>query len=348
MSDNKLSKIVIVGAGGNVGSSALKHLLATDIFEITVLSREVSTTALPSHASLTVKRGSYTDAAFISSVFTGQDAVLFAMNFMAMADQTKLIEAAAEAGVKWIFPTEYAGDGKNESMMSAVPMFQPKVAARKQIEELSKKFDRLKWVGIATNPWLEFVSHAVFCTRDRRPETIVAVLRLWQSLQRGLFGFDIKGRKATIYTDSAPFNSTTLEQAGLGIARLFSLPITNDSNPRASLSHYANNFVYISSCLISQTSLFDSLQKATSTTKEDWQIEESTIEESIGMNREKMAKGDMRAGAMLTYAYYLGDGKGGNYEEKAKEDREVLGLEEGKLNEIVKNAVEELENGKVF
>ncbi|KAK6436471.1 hypothetical protein LTR95_007342 [Oleoguttula sp. CCFEE 5521] len=324
MSDNKLKKIVIVGAGGNVGSSALSHLLATGAFEITVLSREGSTTTFPSHASLTVKRGFYTDAAFISSVFTGQDAVLFAMNFMAMADQTKLIEAAAEAGVKWIFPTEYAGDGKNDAMMSAVPMFQPKVAARKQIEELSEKYEGLKWVGIATNPWLEF------------------------SLQRGLFGFDIKNRKATIYTDSAPFNSTTLTQAGLAIARLFSLPITNSSNPRASLSHHANNFVYLSSCLISQTSLFDSLQKATSTTKEDWQIEESTIEESICTNREKMAKGDMRAGAMLTYAYYLGDGKGGNYEEKAKEDREVLGLEEGKLNEIVKSAVQELENGKVF
>ncbi|KAK6433522.1 hypothetical protein LTR95_010303 [Oleoguttula sp. CCFEE 5521] len=319
MSGNKLKKIVIIGAGGNFGASALEQLLATDAFEITALSRESSTTGFPTHASLTLKRGSYADQSFISSVFTGQDAVLFAMNFMAMADQTKLIEAAAEAGVKWIFPIEYAGDGKNESMMSAVPMSQPKVAARKQIEGLGEKFEGLKWVGIATNPWLEF------------------------SLQRGLFGFDIKGRKATIYTAAAPFNSSTLTKAGLGIARPFSLPITNDSTPRASLSHSANDFVYVSSCLISQTSLFASLQKSTSTTKDDWQIKESTIEESIGTNREKMAKGDMRAGAMLTYAYYLGEGKGGNYEGNAKEDRMVLGLEESNLDEIIKKAVGELE-----
>jgi hypothetical protein len=58
-----------------------------------------------------------------------------------------------------------------------------------------------------------------------------------------------------------------------------------------------------------------------------------------------MSKGDMRAGARLTYAYYMGDGKGADYEEKAKEDREVLRLEEGKLDEILKGAVEEL--GKV-
>lgn len=83
------------------------------------------------------------------------------MNFMAMAYQTKHIEAAAEAGVKWIFPIEYARDGQNEVMMSAMPIFQPKVAARRQIEALSERFGGLKWVGIATNPRLEFVGSRI-------------------------------------------------------------------------------------------------------------------------------------------------------------------------------------------
>ena len=54
---------------------------------------------------------------------------------------------------------------------------------------------------------------------------------------------------------------------------------------------------------------------------------------------EGMKKGDMRAGAGLTYAYYMGEGKGGNYEEKAREDREVLGLQEEDLDEVVARAV---------
>ena len=77
---------------------------------------------------------------------------------MAMGEQTKLIEAAARAGVKWILPTEYAGDGLNEGMVEAVPLFHPKRAARRQIEELSGEFEGLRWIGVATNPWLEAVS----------------------------------------------------------------------------------------------------------------------------------------------------------------------------------------------
>lgn len=53
-----------------------------------------------------------------------------------------------------------------------------------------------------------------------------------------------------------------------------------------------------------------------------------------------MAKGDMRSGAGLTFAYYMGEGRGGDVEVKAKEDREVLGLEEDEdLDDVVKRAV---------
>ena len=107
---------------------------------------------------MSVKRGSYDDASFLQSAFADQDAVLFALGFMAMGEQSKLITAAAQAGVKWILPTEYAGDGKNQAMMDAVPLFYPKVAARKQIDELAETHKGLKWIGIATNPWTEFVS----------------------------------------------------------------------------------------------------------------------------------------------------------------------------------------------
>lgn len=159
-------------------------------------------------------------------------------------------------------------------------------------------------------------------------------------MQRGLFGFDATAKTATLYSDSGEFNSTSLPQAGRGIANLLSLPITNTSNPRASLSHYANNFAYVSSFLVSQTSLFAALQRATGTKESEWTVKHSTIEEWMGVCMEGMKKGDMRAGAGLTYAYYMGEGKGGNYESKAKEDREILGLQEEDLDEAVARAVQ--------
>ena len=62
-------------------------------------------------------------------------------------------------------------------------------------------------------------------------------------------------------------------------------------------------------------------------TKEgDWEVErEKTIEECEKTCREGMAKGDMRSGAGLTFAYYMGEGRGGDVEGKAKEDRERFG-----------------------
>lgn len=230
-----------------------------------------------------------------------------------------MIEAAAKAGVKWILPTEYAGDGMNEAMVNAVPVFHPKRAARQQIEELSKQpgCEGLKWIGVATNPWLE------------------------ASLQRGLFAINPKEKKATLYPDGGKFNTSTLDLVGLGMARLLSLPITVPSNPRASLEHYGNNFVYLSSFLVSQTQILESIQRVTKISDSEWDIDRSkTIKQWIADSREAMGKGNMMAGLGLTFAVYMGEGMGGDYDAKAREDREVLGLPEENLDECVRKAVE--------
>jgi hypothetical protein len=81
---------------------------------------------------------------------------------MATGVQSQMIEAAARAGVKWILPTEYAGDGLNGGMVEAVPLFWPKREARGLVERLSKEFEGLRWIGVATGPWLEAVSFCSF------------------------------------------------------------------------------------------------------------------------------------------------------------------------------------------
>jgi len=150
---------------------------------------------------------------------------------------------------------------------------------------------------------------------------------------------NLNDRTATLYTDAGPFNSITLSQAGLGVARLLSLPLTNSANPRASLQHYANNFVYLSSFLVTQQQIFESLQTATGTKEADWKMEKASIVDKDKVLREQFGQGNFMAGAGLTFLWYMGEGRGGNYEAKAKQDREVLGLKEEKLDEIVKKAV---------
>jgi len=302
-----LKRIAIVGAGGNVGSATLRNLLQINPdVAITIVTREDSSSEFPESSQITIKKGSYDDANFLHSDFKDAELAMFALSFSASgAPQRKMIEAAAKAGVRWIIPNEYAGDGTNKKMFESVEWFHDKIAAREHIVELSKKYEGLSYIGVATNPWTE------------------------GSINWGLFGFNVGSRKATMYDGAGSFNSSSMNQVGLGIARLLSLPVTSSSDPRASLSHYANKFVYISSFFVTQDKLFDSIKKATATSDSDWTISKSSIENAI-------KSGD---GGAAVYAHYMGEGLGGDYEAKAKEDRPVLGLKEENLDEIVKAAV---------
>jgi hypothetical protein len=40
-------------------------------------------------------------------------------------------------------------------MEDGSPLFQPKRAARKQIEELAETYTGLRWIAVVTNPWVE-------------------------------------------------------------------------------------------------------------------------------------------------------------------------------------------------
>ena len=99
-----------------------------------------------------------------------------------------MIEAAAEAGVKWVLPVEFGGDNANKRLEEAVPIYAVKRAPRKKIEELSGKYEGFKWIGIVTNPWFDFVS---FC---------FGIWREWdmadntQSMKMSGFQVDVKNK----------------------------------------------------------------------------------------------------------------------------------------------------------
>lgn len=140
-------------ATGNLGSFILSALLAKNQFNITAITRSSTTTPLPSHPSLRICRGSYDDLDFLSSSLAEQEVLIIVLAFMAPADlQTRLVDAAAKAGIKWILPTEFGSDNANPKMLDAVPMNAAKTPVREKIESLGSK-----WVGIATNPWFAFV-----------------------------------------------------------------------------------------------------------------------------------------------------------------------------------------------
>lgn len=128
-------------------------------------------------------------------------------------------------------------------------------------------------------------------------------------------------------------------QVGRAIAKVLSLPITSSENPRASLEHYGNNFIYISSFCVTQLQIFDAIKRATETSDADWKIGRKSIAEREKAAWEAIAAGDEFGAMGLIYCYYMGEGKGGNFDAKAREEREVLGLQEESLDKVIKGAL---------
>lgn len=103
-----IKNIAIVGAGGNLGSLITKALLEAKKFNITIISRAGSESSFPTDPSITVKQGDYISAEFLVGAFAGIEAAIFTLHWSAIPElEIKLVEAAAEAGVKWIVPAEY-------------------------------------------------------------------------------------------------------------------------------------------------------------------------------------------------------------------------------------------------
>ena len=151
-----IKNVALVGASGNLGSLVPKSLIEACRFNITILTRQESSSSasFPKDLSITIKQGSYEDPSFLASAFANIEAVVLALHWSAVpVTEIHLIEAAAAAGVRWIFPAEFGSDTGNEVMVSAVPLHPPKIAPRVKAEEVGSR-----WIGVVTNPWFDFVS----------------------------------------------------------------------------------------------------------------------------------------------------------------------------------------------
>jgi hypothetical protein len=303
-----IQKVAIMGASGNIGSAITRALLASSSSpSITAVTRLESSATFPAGTSVT--KVSYDDHASLVNAFKGHQALVISLGFaVPLESQNALIDAAGEAGVEYIFPCEFGSDTDDVELSKAVPMLPMKKAIRDYIERVGKS----KWIGFVNNPWTDY------------------------SLMAGMFGIDIPTRSATLYHSKAKevsFNTTTLAQAGKGIAGLLSLP-------EEKLSAYANKLAYVSSFFITPHELLDAVQKATGTTDKDWTIEKKDVQERIKEGGEKLQKGDHMGMVDLLYGATMVDGLGNKYKEQTINDE--LGLPKEDLVEVCKEVAKSM------
>lgn len=310
---NAIERVAIVGAGGTIGSVLAAALLKTGKHIVTALSRKESSNKLPE--GVVVAPIDYSDEASIVDALKGQQFFIITVAPTAPRDtHSKLVQAAAKAGVPYIMPNGYAGDIEHIKFGQDVMLGPVAQANRDEIEKLG-----MKWITVCCGFWYDY------------------------SLAGGSarFGFDFDKKELTIYGDGNTKTSvSTLAQVGRAVATVLSLKVLPDDENDKSLtfSSWLNKPVYLKSFVVSQNEMFESVKRVTGTTDADWTITQEDTHKRYADGLGMVKTGNMAGFAKLLYARAFFPEDAGNHSDKAQ--NELLGLPEEKLDEATQVGID--------
>lgn len=304
-SKSHAENIAIIGAGGNVGKFIAEALVRDGKHKVTAITRPDSSSVMPEGLHDT-KRVLYEDHSGLVKALEGQDVLIITMGVMAPPDsQKQLINAAAEAGVKWIMPNEWGTNHANKSLGKDTMLGDRLAATREHIEKVGN--GQMFWIGTCCGFWYEF--------------------SLAGSEAR--YGFDFNKKELTLYDDgNTKINTTTWPQVGRAVASLLS---TED------LTQYNNTTIYFSSFLIGQRDMLASVLRVTGDSESDWKVSHEDVKERYQRGVKMFQGGDWVGFGILLYARVFFKDGGGDFSDKL--DNGKLGLPEEDLDEATKVAV---------
>jgi hypothetical protein len=247
---------------------------------VTALSRKDSSNKLPE--GVVVAPIDYKDESSIVDVLKDQQFFIITVAPTAPRDtHSKLVQAAAKAGVPYIMPNGYAGDIEHVKFGQDVMLGPVAQANRDEIEKLG-----MKWITVCCGFWYDY------------------------SLAGGSarFGFDFDKKELTIYDDGNTKTSvSTLAQVGRAVATVLSLKVLPDDENDTSLtlSSWLNKPVYLKSFVVSQNEIFESVKCVTETTAD-----------GLAM----VKTGNMAGFAKLLYSRAFFPEDAGNHSDKAQNE----------------------------
>ncbi|KIW53447.1 hypothetical protein PV05_09021 [Exophiala xenobiotica] len=317
---NYVENIAVVGAGGQMGGYIVKHLLETGKHNITAITRADSSSKMPE--GVKVAKVDYNNRASLVEALRGHDALIITLGVMAPEEtQSKLIEAAIEADVPWIMPNDWGTDSTNVSLATDTMLGGSRWKARDLIEGGGKGR-----ISICCGFWYEY-SLAGASVR---------------------YGFDFHNRSVTFYDDgTTKINTSTWDQCGRAVAKLFSLKVLPEDagDKSVTLSQFKDQFVSISSFLVSQKDMFDSVLRVTGTTEKDWNIKYEDVHERYKNGVSELQSGNRDGYPKLLYARVFFRDGGGDFESKKGLSNDVLGLPKEDIDERTRAAIAMAEEG---
>lgn len=289
-------------------------MLKTGKHTITALTRAGGNPNFPS--GVRVVPIDYEDPDLSSAVeaLRGQQVLIITLGVRAPQDlHGRLVAAAVKAGVPYIMPNCYGGDYTNSSLAKDSmigPQFQERIA---EVERSG-----CSYIVMVCGFWYEWS---------------LAAGEQW-------YGFDIKGRKATLYdVGEHPINTSTLPQCGRALAALLSLP---ESGSSPSLADWKNKPLFLSSFHISQRDMLNSLERATNTTDADWSITQEPTDQRFRDGMAEMGKGDWMGFAKALYAQGFSPRGVAEFETRSGLHNSILGLPKEDLDVVTRDVVDRL------
>ena len=150
------------------------------------------------------------------------------------------------------------------------------------------------------------------------------------------YGFDLANRAVTFFDDgNTRINTSTLPQCGRGVANLLGLKVLpDDADDRSPcLSHYRNQFIFISSFRVSQRDILDSILRVSGTAASEWTITHEASADRHAAGVEELKRGNFLGFAQLMYSRVFYPDGSGDFESSKGLLNEVLGLPREDLDE---------------
>ncbi|PYH88176.1 NAD(P)-binding protein [Aspergillus ellipticus CBS 707.79] len=318
---NEIRRVAVVGAGGSVGRPITEALLQTGRHSVTALTRAGSTSSLPD--GLLAVAVDYSDPPSLVAALQGQDCLIITLAVTAPPDtQSKLIQAAAQAGVPYVMPNIWGCDVMHEPLVKSGLAWERSRAAFTEIEAAGVS----SWVALVCGFWYE---HSLV-------------------LGPGAFGFDFAQKRLFLNDDGhTKISISTQVQCGRAVATLLSLPRlpTDAQDDRLTLSRWHNKPVYVSSFLLSQQEAFESWLRVSGDSAPDWTIEHAPATERYEQGMARMKSGDRSGFVQAMYSRVFFPNGDGDHDTRVGLDNALLGLPVEDLDEQTRHAKARVDRG---
>lgn len=280
---------------------------------MTAITRKGSSNKLPD--GVVVATVDYADEDSIVAALENQQFLIVTMAPTApRGTHSKLVQAAAKAGVPYVIPNEYGGDIENIQFGQDTLLGPVNKANRDEINSLG-----MQWIAVCCGFWYDY------------------------SLAGGesRFGFDFDKRSLTLFDDGNAKNSTsTLSQVGCAVAKVLSLKeLPDDENDESlTISSFLNKGLYLKSFVVSQNDIFESVKRVTRTTDSDWTITRESTKKRYEEGAAMVKTGNMAGFGKMLYSRAFFPEDSNDFSDKAQ--NELLDLPAQDLDEATQVGID--------